>query len=1204
MRKSILGILLLIGLMMASMTLLAQQTGTITGTVTDTTGAVVPHAAITLTNNATQDVRRATSSDSGFFAFSAVVTGDYSVKIEAQGFRAWENRKVSLHPGDRLMVNKIELLVKTSDENVTVEATSSDIQIVDSGERSAILYAKDIRNMALQGRDVTELTKTLPGFNNLTGGGNLNNKSGYDPTITSIQSSVGNGYNANGTPTRSGGAELTSDGAHIIDPGCNCNATQTVNAEMVQEVKVSTTNFSADAQSGPVLIQAVGKSGGSQFHGNAYLHARDASMNSTDGVNKFSNTTKPSDRYWYPGGQLSGPVRIPGTNFNKNNKMFFFTGYEYYNQTFPDQTVAVVRSTVPTDSMRAGNFDPNAADNAAFCSIGGWLPQCGGINKVSLNGVDVPIANNDISAYMDPGSQAILKMIPHANVDPVTTPGHYNYVTNVLNSENGYMWHSRVDYNFSESSKLYLSYNQQHDQAGIPVMLWWAPPTEVPFPGGFVAPGASKTLSANFVKVFSPTLTNEFIGTLAYLNNAYTYANEAAVSRDALGYPYKGIFGATDVMPSLSNGWWIPGYPMMYQADAHDYISKKVIPTFADNLTKVLGTHTLKFGFNWQKSSNQQTNFVQQNGQLTFGTWGASGNPVANLELGVPTGYTESSQNLIGKMAYKSLGFYAQDDWKVSRRLTLNLGVRVTHDPAWTDDSGKYGIATWTPERYAADVAAGLNFLPGMRWHGMDKSVPLAGRSVQPLFAAPRFGLAYDLFGTGKTILRGGIGAYYYHDQNEYAGALTTAQGGRSASISGPTSLAGIDAGDNVNMSQVGGTFAANPNDDQQPLTYVYSFTVSQLMPAKSLLEVAYSGNQSSHLINPAQNQNVIPLGAFYKPDPLTGNIESIYAIETNQKDGNVSVNKNDYKPMPQYSNLELVQHGAFANYNALQVSWRRPQGAFTYSLNYTWSKTMGIIGQAPGGYDTQPDPINIHNDYGISYTNRPHVFNATYAYEVGQFIHGNKFAAGVVNGWMLSGITSVQSGAPLAQSGSINFGMSGAGTNKPGDCTVGAENCYPYYYLDNTALLGTSDYKLMPAVGCDPSLSYAHQYIDPSCFGVPGAGSNGPYIPPTVYGPAFWNSDLALQKTFKVTERQNIQFRISAFNVINHKLTSYNPNDQSNLTLKYVPKVTGLSDYTNYTGPYSLYSAPGYSFGSTLISGKNFVQGRRVVEFSLKYSF
>jgi hypothetical protein len=1079
-----------------------------------------------------------------------------------------------------------------------------------------VLSSKDIKNLALQGRDVTELIKTLPGFNNTTGAGGLGNYGGYDPTITSIGSSVGNGYGANGTPNRTGTA-LTSDGANVIDVGCNCNATMTINADMVQEVKVSTSAFGADSAKGPVVIQAVGKSGSSEYHGGAYLHFRDSSMNSTDWINGNSGVAKPKDRYWYPGGNIGGPV--PFTN----KKAVFWAGYENYRQTFPDQVShGVVRSVVPTMAMRAGNFDPNNPENLAFCSkITGWAPQCGGDaavrdangnavlgpdgkaimqhyglianawnnttqqmedygNAINVNGQLISVPNGNMSQYIDPGGAAIMKEIVAPNFVP-TADNPYNFVKGVMSSDNGYMFHSRVDYNFSESTKLYVSYNQQRDDSGIPVMLWWLPPNSQTFPGGFVAGGNSKTISGNLVKVFSPTLTNEFITTFSYLNNTKSYSNPDGVSRDALGYPYKGIFGASKFMPMLSTGWWIPGYPMIYQADADGYFAKKVTPTFTDNLTKVMRTHTLKAGINWEKASNKELIFNEQNGNYQFGTWGASSNPVANILLAVPTSYEESSPNTTSNLGYASFGGYLQDDWKVSKRLTVNFGMRLSHDPAWRDTSGKTGLATWTASNYAADIAVNKTTLPGMRWNSIDSTVASSGRTTSPVFVSPRFGMSLDMFGNGKTVLRGGWGAYYYHDSIDgYAGAQSTAVGSRKCAVYAPTWLGDIDKGTNVSCAAVLGSYAVDPTDKKQSVTHTYNFTISQSMPGNSLLEVAYSGNETTDMINPLQNRNVIPLGAFFGTNPVTHKVETIHDIESGKRvdaSGTTTLTKDQYRPMQQYGPLYVITHGAWANYNSLQVSWNKPRGAFTYGVNYVWSKAMGINGQN----NFQPDPVNIHNDYGILNLDRTHVFNATYSYEVSTRFKG--IVGGAINGWMISGITSIQSGAPMAQSGSINYGISG---------TSGAG--YPNFYLDSTALLGSSDYSLMPTVSCQPGTSGGG--FDTGCFGVPTKGTNGMYQSPYVHGPYYWNSDLRMAKTFKITESQNVQFSIAGFNFLNHPLSSFDPNDSRNRTLSYRPATAGLADYTNYAGPYTL--------SATGVGRPTIKYGRRVVELSLKYSF
>jgi len=203
-----------------SLSLFAQTTGTITGTVTDQSGEWF-------------------SNDAGFFSFTALPPATYSVKIESAGFRGWEQKAIVLEAMDRKSVLGIALQISQSTDTTTVQAVASAVEVVDSGDRSATLTAHEIQNLALQGRDVTELVKTFPGFNNFTGNGSVNNIAGFDPTITTITSPIGNGYSGNGAP--SGGAiSLTADGANVLDPGCNCKGTQTINAENIQELKVTT----------------------------------------------------------------------------------------------------------------------------------------------------------------------------------------------------------------------------------------------------------------------------------------------------------------------------------------------------------------------------------------------------------------------------------------------------------------------------------------------------------------------------------------------------------------------------------------------------------------------------------------------------------------------------------------------------------------------------------------------------------------------------------------------------------------------------------------------------------------------------------------------------------------------------------------------------------------------------------------------------
>jgi len=307
-----------------------------------------------------------------------------------------------------------------------------------------------------------------------------------------------------------------------------------------------------------------------------------------------------------------------------------------------------------------------------------------------------PIVGGIIPATMiDPGGAAIMKLFALPNADPTRTGG-FNYFRQFVTNQNGSIFRTRVDYNFSEDTKLYVSYQRQGQTSEVPIQLWWTANPAVEYPGGMSAADRSHTVSANLVHVFGPTLTNEFIGTWSYLDSPLKPNDPSKVSRTALGYPYDGVYGnGVDFMPSIMNAWWWAGlgYPHVYQPDMFEpngvnTLTKK-LPTFQDNLTKIYRSHTLKFGFYFEQTANYQNSWGYPNGQASFGTgpWNTAAhpegmgsfNPVANILLGVASGYSEANYNTIGYIAYKTIGSYAQDSWKVNNRLTLDLGVRFDH---------------------------------------------------------------------------------------------------------------------------------------------------------------------------------------------------------------------------------------------------------------------------------------------------------------------------------------------------------------------------------------------------------------------------------------------------------------------------------------------------------------------------------------------
>src|ERR1700722_14352897 len=256
---------LILALVVASFVVLlpsayAQVSATINGTVVDGTGAVIPGATVTVSNEATGQKRDTVSNGDGYFAFPALLTGNYTLRIEAKGFKTFEQHNIPLSAGDVRKIPNLVLPIGQTNETVTVEAGSAQIIPVENGQRAAILDYKDIQQLALQGRNLSELLKVLPGVTSTANG--LANGAMFDPTVVSAASSaVGNGLNANGAANR-GGTSQFSDGGDVDDPGCNCNSISILNPDFTQEVSVQTSNFGADAPRGPVVINSISKSGG------------------------------------------------------------------------------------------------------------------------------------------------------------------------------------------------------------------------------------------------------------------------------------------------------------------------------------------------------------------------------------------------------------------------------------------------------------------------------------------------------------------------------------------------------------------------------------------------------------------------------------------------------------------------------------------------------------------------------------------------------------------------------------------------------------------------------------------------------------------------------------------------------------------------------------------------------------------------------
>ena len=1249
----------------------AQTTATISGTVQDPLGAVIPGAQVTLTNEATNESRKVQTNGAGLYAFPSLVPGTYSLKAAAKGFEAKQVTGIVLNAGDSRTVPALNLTVGSETQTISVSADQEMIP-VETGSKVDVLSSADIDILALQGQDTTELLKVLPGATTVSGGLTQTSPEFSALNITVQQSSIGMGVNVNGAVNRSGTA-LLSDGANIIDVGDNASSLSIIIPAFTAQVSVQASNFGADTPFGPVVVSAISKSGSSHYHGEGFFNARNTVLNANDWQDKFNKVPAGPQHYYYPGGSFGGPV--PHTN----KKLLVWGGYERWLQN--QGNANHLSSFIPTPEMMAGDFTTDNADNIALCPSGfsnnppaglnggPWCSDMGGGVFAAGTTTQSAAASNTLAAYgtgdvgqkipaafLDPGGAALAKIWPQVYTAPGTTSaangyvtpsagnGGVNYYKAIPNINNGWVYRFRVDYLWGENTKIYGTMQQAYNSelaSGNGAHLYWTPGNAIPYPGGGeqqVFKG--KALAGHIVHNFNSTLTMDFMAAWGFGSFPFTEPNPSAAWKSTLGYPYGKVFStATLNIPAYSSagGETFPDFSQasIFENPPGMYGVKKESPQFSDTITKVWGAHTVKLGGFTQTTDNWQSTFSSNmDGALNFGgqnpdlvntgngNIGTPHNNVANLVMGIASGYSENNLAPIQDFAYMTTAAFVVDTWKATKHLTLNLGMRMEHIGHWYDRN-KTGVAVFYPLRVQADYNDG-KYAPGYYWHGIDGGVPLSGQPNRFAYPDARFGMSYDVFGTGNTVVRGGWGVYRFVTQvNTVDSPLFTAQDVLGYNKPGNTQL---QLRNIHNLAYVpctahcgsGAQWGLDPTDYGQPMTQAYNLTVDQKLPWHSQLEVSYVGNKTSQLPDAAEDiegstfnaladQNKTPVGAFFLPDPNTGvtstNPENLgsnphLATLTKTATGNSAADYHPFGYAYGTSNAYMIQNKDYANYNALQVSWIKTTGKLTFNLNGTWSKGLGT--------GLQKDPFTIAGNYGPVAIDRPLVFNTSYAYSSGKLHTGNFTLNQLGGGWTISGITTWQAGGYIPSAlgnGVPNFSLGMQYINLPADPSGANGTGNLATDTGITSGIGAQTYygtdapiPIIPVLTCNPTKNLAkYQVLNGACFSAPAYQTQGGQAFPYMRATAYFNSDLAIYRTFRVYQKQQVQFRASAFDWVNHALVEFaglNPYLTLNYNVDYTSKAT--------TPHYSTSGAN--EFG--LMTTKSQAPYSRIIELDVKYSF
>jgi len=1115
-------------ILVVSASLFAQDTASITGTVTDPSGAAVKGAQVRVSSPDRGIDHTVPTNDSGDYLVAGLPPGPVVVDVTAQGFKKFEAKGVILRVGQKARTD-VTLQVGASNTVVEVEGTAVAQVETQSSDLTGTVTGKQITQLELNGRNFTQLVTLIPGVSNQTG---------QDEGTVGVYGNVA--FSINGGRTEYNNWEL--DGGDNMDNGSNETLNVYPSLEAIAEFKVLTSNYGAQyGRNGSGTVEVETKSGTNGFHGNVYEFVRNDAFNAS---NFFQDTVPPYKKNDY-GYTVGGPIW--------KNHTFFFWSQEWRRDRVPGQNFNV---PVPSVAERGGDF----SDQCPPQNSEGSCPSVG---------PDLIAAGFNPN---DPTVQGLLSEIPL----PTGGSGANSvFVASPVQPTNWREELIRVDHNLTDKQRLTFRFIHDSWDTITAVPLWTNQGSFPTIQTAFKGPGVALVTRLN--STFSPTLLNEFV---------FSYTTDHIILNNVGNWKRSSFpgFVVPDIFPGNGNGI-LPGINLVTGAygggfgEDAGYIPNGVYNsnptyTYRDNVSKIVGKHNLQFGayaVTGQKnelggelspgSIPGYLTFDDSNGAVT------TGNAFADLLLGRISSFGQQDRFIKYYNRYKILEPYFQDDWHVTNHLTLNLGLRVSLFGTYREKQKQ--AFNFDPTRYVVGQTSvnsdgTVNFLTadggipsvsdlpnGIVQCGVTRGVPVSCMQGHLFNPAPRIGFAYDPRGNGRTAIRGGYGIFFEHANGNEGNTESLENSPPLANAAQRNNIIGY-SGSGQAQAQLPLTVNAIPTKAKWPYIQQWHFDVQHEIIRNTVATVSYVGSKGTHLnrqtdLNQLRSvsQNPYNPGEAISPeitypdgttassdcgptDPSTGTFfQNSFGVPTQGSTGSgapiqgsaavnlgiaaCGTNPDPFRPFPGYGDIAHLEYKASSLYHAFQTSVRRSVGSLQVSGAYTWSHS---IDDASDRFDGSfVDSYNPSTNRASSNFDQRHILSISYIWDL-PFFKSPGLTNKVLGGWQFSGITTFQTGTPFSpivstdNAGVANGIGSAARPDKIGD----------------------------PSAGVVQSLDQlGPQIYNPNAFALPrgltfgDAGRNG------LNNTHWTNFDMALFKHFKITERMSFEFRAEAFNIFNH---------------------------------------------------------------------